>query len=731
MAHDDDAICENDNDANTTTDEADDYMDDEMLHEFEKLQQQLNQQNQQQSSPLSRNNITNEHMLRIRDLKRRRTQQEPQQPQTQHQDEFVLKCQFSALIPAFDPRPGKVNVNQIQDIVVPQQQQQIQAKNDELSSVIQNQLTSTIPFIPKIDLFLRINKPSVSANGNSIEFYEDEIKLTNKNATIFQYIQQLLTIGRNCAKNFSASTLKYEKMKTIWDTSYTLVYREARQNPSDSNDSEVKLKEVSSIQQNKKISLDDILKLLLILNDLAVSHNRTNLSEEFHTKKLNNKLIQQLQDSLVLASRSLPDWCMSLLHSYKFLFPFETRQLYFQTTAFGVSRSIVWLQTKREQLLANIRGPSSQRRTTNEEHLNSHEYRIGRLKHERVKIPREPNSLMLEHATNTLKFHATRKAILEFEFSDEEGTGIGPTLEFYSLVGAELQRKIYSLWFCDSDDTNNSPFFHTKNGLFPMAYDSKQIAVEKFQNILDLFNLFGIFVAKSLQDQRLVDIPLSLPFLKILCFYKDSTSTPPSAGDVDGERSQITIDDLKMNENLKIDNNLSDILDLDDLKLIDAQRAKLLGELKILMKQKEEINSNSDLTNDQKTEMIADLHLDFNGTPIKVVDLALVFQYSSPSAQLYGYEAIDLIENGSNVNVYSENFEEYYHLTMKLVFKHGIEKQMKAFKIGFDSVFPMDSLKCFTPCELKILLSGDQAPKWTRDDILNYTEPKLGYTRER
>uniref|UniRef100_A0A914UZ54 E3 ubiquitin-protein ligase n=1 Tax=Plectus sambesii TaxID=2011161 RepID=A0A914UZ54_9BILA len=28
------------------------------------------------------------------------------------------------------------------------------------------------------------------------------------------------------------------------------------------------------------------------------------------------------------------------------------------------------------------------------------------------------------------------------------------------------------------------------------------------------------------------------------------------------------------------------------------------------------------------------------------------------------------------------------------------------------------------------LLSGDQCPSWTREDVLNYTEPKLGYTRD-
>lgn len=35
-------------------------------------------------------------------------------------DEFVLKRQFSALIPAFDPRPGRTNVNQTTDLEVPE-----------------------------------------------------------------------------------------------------------------------------------------------------------------------------------------------------------------------------------------------------------------------------------------------------------------------------------------------------------------------------------------------------------------------------------------------------------------------------------------------------------------------------------------------------------------------------------------------------------------------------------
>lgn len=41
------------------------------------------------------------------------------------------------------------------------------------------------------------------------------------------------------------------------------------------------------------------------------------------------------------------------------------------------------------------------------------------------------------------------------EFQGEEGTGLGPTLEFYALVAAELQRKDLGMWLCD-DDVNTS-----------------------------------------------------------------------------------------------------------------------------------------------------------------------------------------------------------------------------------------------------------------------------------
>lgn len=37
------------------------------------------------------------------------------------------------------------------------------------------------------------------------------------------------------------------------------------------------------------------------------------------------------------------------------------------------------------------------------------------------------------------------------EFQGEEGTGLGPTLEFYALIAAEFQRTCLGIWLCDDD----------------------------------------------------------------------------------------------------------------------------------------------------------------------------------------------------------------------------------------------------------------------------------------
>lgn len=44
------------------------------------------------------------------------------------------------------------------------------------------------------------------------------------------------------------------------------------------------------------------------------------------------------------------------------------------------------------------------------------------------------------------------------EFLNEEGTGLGPTLEFYALVAAKLQQKQIKMWIFD-DKENTQVIF--------------------------------------------------------------------------------------------------------------------------------------------------------------------------------------------------------------------------------------------------------------------------------
>ena len=60
----------------------------------------------------------------------------------------------------------------------------------------------------------------------------------------------------------------------------------------------------------------------------------------------------------------------------------------------------------------------------------------------------------------------------------------------------------------------------------------------------------------------------------------------------------------------------------------------------------------------------------------------------------------------------------------------GVRLQLESLRQGFNSVFPMEKLGSFTPSEVKTMLCGAQDPVFTKDEIIKYTEPKLGYTKE-
>lgn len=87
-----------------------------------------------------------------------------------------------------------------------------------------------------------------------------------------------------------------------------------------------------------------------------------------------------------------------------------------------------------------------------------------------------------------------------------------------------------------------------------------------------------------------------------------------------------------------------------------------------------------------------------------VADLTLDFT-------LPGYD-IDLKEGGQDAVVDLSNLEEYIRLVIDWTLRKGVMLQLKEFKSGFSSVFPVRDLQSFTPAEL-VMLTGALDEDWS------------------
>lgn len=680
-------------------------------------------------------------------------------------DEFVLKRQFSALIPAFDPRPGRTNVNQTTDLDIP-----APGSNSESN-------VSCTPAMPQPSLALVLKGPHLNG-ANDVE-----IVLKNPEWTIFRAVQELMQLS-----NLS----KHDKMRKVWEPTFTIIYKEAS-NSEDSDEDGKSTPVVSLLSGGSTLSpssplpmtptaggggaasstaiqqctVEDVLQLLSQLNAINskqnddVADNSLN-ADLFMSKKITNKLQQQIQDPLVLSSNSLPAWCEDLNQLCPFLFPFETRQLYFNCTAFGASRSIVWLQSQRDVTLERQRMPGLSPRRDDQ-----HEFRVGRLKHERVKVPRNEN--LLEWAMQVMKIHCNRKSVLEVEFVGEEGTGLGPTLEFYALVAAELQRADFAMWLYDDEEATNSNesdddainpkeidlgegakpigfYVRRAAGLFPAPLPQNS---EQCETVSKYYWFLGVFLAKVLQDGRLVDLPLSNSFLQLLCHNKILSNTRNISS---FNAKNCCSDDIMASSVVseESDNNITvdtyskllvhefpeacwydGVLTHDNLHEIDPIRADFLKDLQDIVSEKQNIEQNMELSAAEKNEQINSIRLRTKtGASVAIEDLALTFTYL-PSSKYYGFEAADLLPNGGDIDVTIDNLEEYCELTINFCLQDGIAKQLESFHKGFCHVFPLNKFAAFTPEEARMMICGEQHPEWTKEDLMNYTEPKLGYTKER
>jgi E3 ubiquitin-protein ligase TRIP12 len=133
----------------------------------------------------------------------------------------------------------------------------------------------------------------------------------------------------------------------------------------------------------------------------------------FVNNKLTAKLNRQLEEPMIVASSCLPLWSLDLPQYFPFLFPFESRFSFLQSTSFGYARLI-------QKWVGQARNDNGSGRR--DENLGF----LGRLQRQKVRISR---SRLLESAFKVFELYGSSRAMLEIEYFEEVGTGLGPTLE--------------------------------------------------------------------------------------------------------------------------------------------------------------------------------------------------------------------------------------------------------------------------------------------------------------
>lgn len=253
------------------------------------------------------------------------------------------------------------------------------------------------------------------------------------------------------------------------------------------------------------------LKRLLILNGEAFGSRYPTIRTLLINPQMTSKVYQQLREAVLVCSHTLPAWCTKILLHASFLFPFALRRQYFLSSSFGVGRTLANIVGFHFAETGNGSNVSSQ---------NESPFRTPRITRQKVRISR---SHVLDSARKVFDRFGDKDVKLEIEFYNEAGSGLGPTLEFYTLLSHEFQRKALELWRDDEylpQDMENSnsalvqgkkiDLVYSANGLFPKPH--KAVST----NVTDLFILLGKVMAKSIQDGRLMDIPMSKQFYRLV-----------------------------------------------------------------------------------------------------------------------------------------------------------------------------------------------------------------------
>ena len=245
------------------------------------------------------------------------------------------------------------------------------------------------------------------------------------------------------------------------------------------------------------------------------------------------------------------------------------------------------------------RWQGSQHENDNRRHRDDRPF-LGRAQRQKVRISR---NRILESAVKVMELYGQSSSILEVEYFEEVGTGLGPTLEFYSSVSKEFSKKKTKLWR-ENESFDGGDFAFGRRGLFPAPISEETAKNENGQKVLHLFKMLGKFVARSMLDSRIIDVSFNPTFFRI---GDSHAAVTPSLGAV---------------------------------AAVDHDLAKSLKMLRRYASAKKRIDEDHRLSPAQKVAKIEEIRIN----DARIDDLGLDFT-------LPGYSGIELVPRGSSKSV--------------------------------------------------------------------------------
>jgi len=398
--------------------------------------------------------------------------------------------------------------------------------------------------------------------------------------------------------------------------------------------------------------------------------------------------------------------------------------------------------------------------------------RIANVRRQKAVVPR---GRVLEAAIFLMQHNIARKSHLSVEFSGEIGHGLGPTLEFYSLVSQQLQRVDLDIWHnppptnaeespktaakpMDFDSQSGpSQFVFRPGGLWPKPFEDSSFSSPPLP--MEVGREVSVGSAKSNTSNGLADkYAVTLggesrePAARFLASRESASSVSTHSGSATGEiqfdRPVLAPLHSKARA-LQLFTFVGRFIGkaLQDKQLLDLPLSLPL--CKLILGEPIDISYLKDVDADvgRSIEYLEALAVKFRQLPKK--ECAGTATWDDPAIErvfgeleetigslcldftVPGRPDDELVIGGKDMEVTVYNLEQYLRLVSERFLHDDVHAQVSAIRDGLGDFLPVEALSAFTAKEFQSMLCGaTNLQNWKVDVIHDNIIPMHGYEQD-